>query len=254
MKNRIGERRIMKCGEECEIVEYRSARDITVKFLKTEELVKCQYNNFKIGNIKSHFTPSVYGVGIVGLEQNSINGKQFRSYDIWNNMLQRCYDKKLKEKRPTYSECSVCSEWLYYSNFKKWYEKNYYEVNNEIMCLDKDILNKGNKIYSPDNCIFVPQSINSLFIKSNANRGDLPIGVSFTMKETKYICHCSVFDINTKKSKVKHLGLYNTPEEAFYAYKKAKEENIKQVADYYKDQIPERLYEAMCKYEVEITD
>lgn len=24
------------------------------------------------------------------------------------------------------------------------------------MCLDKDILNKGNKIYSPDNCIIAP--------------------------------------------------------------------------------------------------
>ena len=50
IKNRIGERRIMKCGEECEIVEYRNANDITVKFIKTGELVKSRYNKFKMKN------------------------------------------------------------------------------------------------------------------------------------------------------------------------------------------------------------
>lgn len=94
-KSRIGERRLMKCGEEVEIVEYRNAKDITVIFLKTGELIRCAYNNFKKGNIKSHFTPTVYGVGVVGLEQTKVNGRQTKSYMAWVRMLQRCYDENI---------------------------------------------------------------------------------------------------------------------------------------------------------------
>ena len=50
------------------------------------------------------------------------------------------------------------------------------------------------------------------------------------------------------------LGHYNTPEEAFQAYKQFKENYIKQVADEYKELIPEKLYNAMYEYEVEIED
>lgn len=162
--------------------------------------------------------------------------------------------KKLKDKYSTYKNCTVCDEWLYYPNFKQWYDNNYYEVNNEEMHLDKDILNKGNKVYSPETCVFVPQSINSLFIKSDKTRGDLPIGVDWHKANQVYQTRCRVFNVKTLKNNSKYLGCYNTPQEAFDTYKKAKEENIKQIADYYKDRIPSKLYDTMYSYEVEITD
>lgn len=253
-KNRIGERHLMNCGEEAEIVEYRNSKNVIVKFLKTGELIKCQYGNFKNGEVKSRFTPSVFGIGVVGLEKTKENGKTLKTYTTWRCMLRRCYDKKEHEKYPTYKDCKVCDEWLYYPNFKEWYKENYYEIEGQKMCLDKDILFKGNKTYSPETCVFVPNDINMLFVKCDAIRGDFPIGVSWDKKNKKYICHCSIFNIGTSEYKTKHLGLYNTPEEAFIAYKKAKEDNIKQVADYYKDQIPSKLYNAMYNYKVKITD
>ncbi|MDU4051146.1 MAG: hypothetical protein E7H33_09540 [Clostridium perfringens] len=254
INNRIGERKIMNCGEECEVVEYRKYNDITVMFIKTGELVKSTYNNFKRMVIKSHFTPTVYGVGIVGLEETWVNGKHFKSYKTWHSMLQRCYDEKELRKFPTYKDCSVCDEWLYYPNFKQWYDENYYEIDNEKMALDKDILVKGNKVYSPETCIFVPERINGLFIKKNANRGNLPIGIIWNKRDKKYQANCNVFDIKNNKSKNKHLGYFNTSQEAFKVYKKAKEETIKLAAEYYKDCIPQKLYKAMYKYEVHIND
>ncbi len=245
----------MKCGEECEIVEYKNSRDITIKFMKTEEKIRSNYNHFKKGTIKSHFSPSICGIGIVGgIRVEDECGELVNYYKIWYSMINRCYAKKSLQKRPTYKECTVCDEWIYYKNFKEWYEKNYYEIEGEKMCLDKDILVKGNKIYSPETCVFVPSNINTLFTKSDAKRGEYPIGVSWKKKNNKYQANCRIFDIKNNKYRYKYLGLYNTPEEAFKVYKKAKEENIKQVADYYKDQIPQKLYEAMYKYEVEITD
>ena len=114
------------------------------------------------------------------------------------------------------------------------------------MQLDKDILNKGNKIYSPNSCIFVPTRINQLFAKADALRGDFPIGVSRSGNKFRTRLHI----LNGEK----YLGTFNTPEEAFYAYKTFKEQYIKEVAEEYKDKIPQKLYEAMYKYEVEITD
>lgn len=245
----------MKCGEECEIVEYNDCDNIIVRFVKTGELVKSRYGSFKRGSIKSHFTPTVYGVGVVGLETTRINGKLFKSYYTWQGILERCYSKKYQEKYPTYKGCKVCDEWKYYKNFKEWYDKNYYEIEEQKMALDKDILVKGNKIYNPDNCVFVPQDINKLFTKNDINRGGLPIGVCWHESRSGYQARCNIFDIVTKKSiKSKHLGLYNTPDEAFKAYKRVKEENIKQVADYHREQIPNKLYEAMYKYQVDVDD
>ena len=52
----------------------------------------------------------------------------------------------------------------------------------------------------------------------------------------------------------KYLGLFPNQQEAFYAYKKAKEKYIKEVADLYKNIIPQKVYDAMYSYQVEITD
>lgn len=187
----------------------------------------------------------VFKVGINDIEDGSKN----ISYFYWKHMLRRCYDDKLLIKYPTYIGCSVCEEWKYYSNFKKWYEENYYEIDDEKMCLDKDILHKGNKLYSSDTCVFAPNRINTLFVKNNSHRGNLPIGVSYHKQNDKYQV---VFKIS--KEKLKYLGCYNDPIEAFNIYKYEKEKLVKQVADQYKDKIPNKLYNAMYNYIVEITD
>ena len=163
-------------------------------------------------------------------------------------MLARCYDPKYTQKHPTYKQCEVCEEWHNFQNFAQWFENNYYEIDKQVMNLDKDILIKENKIYSPETCVFVPQNINKLFTKRDNNRGNFPVGVSYNKSSKKYKSYC-----NTDK-KQNFLGYYTTPEEAFQAYKQFKENYIKQVADEYKDLIPEKLYNAMYEYEVEIED
>ena len=167
-------------------------------------------------------------------------------------MLERCYDSKFHEKRPTYVDCEVYEEWLNFQEYGQWFDDNYYEIKGERMHLDKDILVKHNKIYSPDTCIFVPQTINSLFIKCDKSRGESVIGTS--LKNGKYRVHCSLINPETGKSKQEHLGYYDTEVKAFEVYKYYKERNIKEVADYFKGQIPQILYNALYNYEVEIDD
>ena len=250
---RVGKTVMQKCGELASIVEYVNAKDITIQFKTTGEVVKTTYGAFVRGEVKSHFSATVYGVGVKGVESTKDeNGKTIDSYKCWCSMLKRCHSSKFQEKKPTYKGCSVCDSWLYYSNFKKWYNENYYEIDNKTSHLDKDILIKGNKVYSPDTCMFVPNFINKLFIKRQNSRGVLPIGVIYRKDNKKYQAQLSISK-NGKPTR-KNLGYYNTPNDAFEVYKQAKENYIKEVADEYKDIIPVKLYEAMYEYEVNIND
>lgn len=160
------------------------------------------------------------------------------SYKKWRQMIKRCGNPKY----PTYKDCVICEDWHTFSNYEKWHNEHYVEG----WHLDKDILVKGNKTYSPDTCSFVPKEINNLFIKCGNIRGDLPIGV-------KRGSNCKFYAQISKNVKT-YLGSYNTLEEAFQAYKVAKEMWIKEVANKYKDKLEPRVYNALMKYEVEITD
>lgn len=254
--DRVGEIRINTYGSKMVIVRYRNALDIDVYFPQYDWIFKnATYGNFKKGNIMCPYERTVYGVGYLGEGKYKAweNGKKTRVYTAWNSMLQRCYDEKYHKKYSTYIGCKVNEEFHNFQNFGEWDEVNYYKVEGEIMCLDKDILVKHNKIYSPETCIYVPQTINNLFTKCNKSRGNYLIGISL-FKNGKYVAHCSLTDLETGKSKNKTLGYYETQEKAFEVYKYYKERNIKEVADYYKDKIPDKLYDALYNYEVEITD
>lgn len=250
--DRVGMKNTNFQGLEMTIIKYNNASDIVVKFEDGRE-VSTSYKYFSNGGVRNKFVPSVKGVGIIGSERvTDSNGKDIISYIIWRGMLERCYDGKYQEKKSTYKNCIVCEEWIYYSTFKEWYDKNYYKINSERVCLDKDILAKGNKLYSPETCVFVPERINSLFTKCNKSRGELPIGVYLKKESGKFQSRCNY--LQDGKKYLKHIGYFKTPEEAFNAYKIFKEKYIKQVADEYKHKIPQKLYDAMYRYEVEITD
>ena len=249
--DRTGEEGVNNFGSKMIISKYNNARDIDVYFPEYNWIAKNKrYNEFKKGEISCVYERRTCGVGYIGLGEYSPceNGKKTKCYKVWHSMLTRCYDSKVKRNYPTYKGCIVCTEWHNFQAFAEWYNDNYYEIPGEVMCLDKDILFKGNKTYSPETCIFVSNEINALFIKGNKDRGALPIGVSYHKKGNVYISRCNF------GNKLKHLGYFDNPEKAFNAYKTAKENYIKEVADKYKEYIPQKLYCAMYNYEVEIDD
>lgn len=167
-----------------------------------------------------------------------------QSYRTWLQMLTRCYDVKYHQKCPTYMGCEVCDEWKTFSNFMKWFDENYIEG----YSLDKDILIKGNKIYSPETCCFVPNEINALLIKHDGKRGKYPIGI--TKRGNKFCARVNLY------SHAKWIGTFDNIEDAFIAYKKEKERYLQEIADkYFNDGlISKQVRDALCAYQVEITD
>ena len=161
-------------------------------------------------------------------------------------MIQRAYSEKHRGRFTTYKDVEVCEDWLNFQNYATWcYSQKFFknkDENGRVYHLDKDLLFKGNKVYSPETCCFVPQEINSLI--QNANLGKQPLGVYF--RESRGMYEATVRCGGEKVA----LGSYKTLEEAFNVYKKAKESYIKEVAEKWKGKIDDRAYEALMNYEV----
>lgn len=248
--NRLGEENFNFQGCLMKIIEYNNTNDLYVKFQDSHKaIVHSAYREFNNGRIQNPYYPNVLGVGIIGNKYNS----KTKEYKTWHAMMCRCYDQKHKELHPTYQDVTCCDEWLLYDNFYEWIHSQENFENwlcDTIPELDKDILVKGNKIYSPETCCLVPHIVNRIFINRANDRGDYPIGV--TKHRNRFRARCDNPLLNIRE----HLGIYDTPEEAFYAYKNYKENLIKQVAtiEYKKKNITQQCYKAMMNYEVEITD
>lgn len=126
----------------------------------------------------------VHGVGVNDADYNTqiVNNKKViwrcQFYDKWYAMLKRCYSPLWHKQFPSYIGCTVCPEWLYFSKFRLWMERQKWEG----LELDKDILVKGNQVYGPDTCCFIPNSINNLFSHGMKKKNNLhlPVGVVLT--------------------------------------------------------------------------
>lgn len=166
---------------------------------------------------------------VTNVKERLPNGKQkyiwkCPAYDDWKSVIERGFSYKQKLRQPTYKDVTVCTAWLLFSNFRRWWVEN----NVRGWQLDKDILQKGNLVYCPDSCIYVPGHINNLLIDRAAARGDYPLGVN--KHENKFLSHVR------RGVCQKHLGCFNTPELAHKAWQIGKIGAIKESIDKYTEE------------------
>ena len=191
----------------------------------------------------------VLGVGFNDITRPAkVDGKKVKEYKLWHDMLTRCFSEKLQTRCPTYIGCSVSDNFLNYSFFYDWCQEQTgfgkVDEKGRYWELEKDLLFTGNKTYSETNCVFVPHEINLFFNNHGNARGEYPVGVYFHKASGKFKAQCKV------NGKRQHLGLFNTPQEAFAVYKHFKEDLCKQLALKWQSEIDERLFNAMMKWEV----
>ena len=231
------------------IVKYNNNRNVEIQFISTGFETSVHLVQVRSGSVKDLYSPSVYGVGVLGTKyQPTINGVKTKEYVLWKHMLERCYSDALKKRCPTYEGCEVSNNFLRYEYFYEWCHIQV-GFGVEGFELDKDLLVKGNKVYSESTCVFIPSEINLVLTKCTASRGEHLVGVNWCKRDKAFKAQ-----VRKNKGKSEHLGYFKTELEAFNAYKKAKEIYIKELANKFKGGIDGRAYNALMNYEVNIDD
>ena len=248
-KDCVGKVYKSKLSGDFKIVKYNNNRNVVIQFLKTGFGTTVELGNIKKGDVKDPYSPSVFGVGILGAKYPSaVNGILTKEYELWKSMLQRCYSDTYQKQRPTYIGCEVSDNFKSYEYFYEWCHKQV-GFGVEGFELDKDLLIKGNKVYNENTCVFIPAEVNTLLVKSTATRGEYLIGVYWD--KTKKAFRATV---RKNKGSPEWLGSFNTEIEAFNAYKEAKEAFVKEQAEKWESQIDTRAYNALMNYTVNIDD
>lgn len=196
---------------ELKIIKYENSKAVHIEFISTGCRKMAQSDHIRKGEVKDVLSPSVFGVGFIGIGDFASKSKPHKT---WESMVRRCYNKNIKEN-PTYKDCTVTPEWHNFQNFAKWYDDNYPNDGGKYD-LDKDLLIVNNNIYSPVSCIFIPSWLNSFTINCEASRGDLPVGVNYFKRDGTFQSGCSHDGRNI------YLGRFSTPEAVHLAWRKYK--------------------------------
>ena len=238
-----------RCGDVV-VVEYINSRKVLIRFLNTNNERFVGMSDLKKGEVRDNEAFPVYSIGVMDIPNELRRGVPHpREYSIWNGIRQRCYNENARHLNPTYKDVTMSDNFLIYSYFKEWCNKQI-GFDQDKWHLDKDILSKGSKVYSENTCCFVPAEINTFLTNWKSYRGDFPVVVILDKcaKTPRYRARLSKF------GKYHCYGSYSNPTDAFYAYKKAKEDFAKELANKWKDKIDPRAYDALMNWTIEITD
>lgn len=114
-------------------------------------------------HVTDHFYPTYAGVGAIGYGKRS---EHPYLYKAWSGMIDRCYNPNNHAyKNYGAKGIVVCERWKRFDYFLEdvpylpGYNKE--EVESGKLCIDKDIIDRSKKIYSPETCSFVSRSENS---------------------------------------------------------------------------------------------
>lgn len=233
---------------DCEVLEYISSGEIKIKFVKTGFVTNVKAGNLRKGLIKDITYPNVYGVGYLGAgkyvcRNKTPDGMRTPEYACWESMMKRVYNPQDEVNAIIYQGCTVCEEWHNFQNFAEWCQTQV-SFGKQGFHLDKDILVKGNREYSPSSCRFVPKHINSAVtgMKIFNTSGFAGVEESSTGNYSSSI---------TMNSVGIHLGTFDTKEKAYLLYKNIKEAYIRSLAEIYKSELSEDIYCALKNWSVD---
>ena len=233
-----------KNGDWCTVIEYQDSRTVNIVFDGYEKHIKTlRSDHLREGKFKNNYKPVLFGVGYIGEGKYRPRDNAFMKmvYDTWKNMIARGYSDETKAKQPTYVSVSVCEDWFNFQNFADWM------INHEFSGLgyhlDKDLISRGNKLYSKENCTLLPRELNAVLSVKNTLIKGIPTGVHKV--GNRYLAK---FRLGKEGDKV--LGTFKTPEEASAVYVEAKEKYVKYVAEKWHGKIEERAYQALMNWTV----
>lgn len=249
---KVGEHYESCYGTILEVVQYEGRSKVTVLSLDSGYRAVVESGNLRKGTVRDRLFPTIYGVGYIGNANTRAQGKMRREYILWRGLLTRCYDDVFIKTDKSYIGCTVSENFKSYEYFCKWCSEqigfNAVDDKGQYFHLDKDILVKGNKMYSEDTCCFVPQQINTAVPRTYSLKRPYVTGVHYCLDNSSNPFHVHI----SQYGKDSVIGRYKTEEIAYNVYKASKEAYIKEISHKWKDKIDKRVYDNLSMYELPI--
>ena len=235
-KAKVGSVFQTNCGSPLVVLEYTSAKKILVVFQDgLSSAFYAHIGNLRKGKYTNPYAKTMAGHGFHG--EGLYSSKTHKAfYKTWVYMLIRCYSEVEKADRPHTAEHSCCEEWLNFQNFARWCEG---QPGSSLTGweLDKDVLRKGNVVYSEDACCFIPRRINTIFPKRYA-QGDR----AYLTSDGEWQCQVRL--------EGKRKTFKSKDREKVVTFKvKATKEILTSLANTYKDSLAPHVYEALLSWE-----
>ena len=239
------------------VKKYVNALEVHVEFVSTGYKTVAAAKEVRNGSVEDPLFPRVAGVGFmgIGVHNGTFEGtnKNTPVYEAWRGILRRCYDPSCKSYS-IYEDVEVCEEWHNFQNFADWFCAQ--EHNDKGFVVDKDLKMFGNRVYSPNMCTLVPVAVNSVFTGSNErlNPRELPKGVHFCKAQNVYVAQVHKGEVTKSGNKKQtYLGQFKDKVPAILAYKRAKEDHVKSVAEKYREVLHPQVYNNLVTYEVDVS-
>ena len=241
------------------IEEYVNHKEVRVRFIETGFTTSVDAKEARKGSVKDPLFKSVCGVGYFGIGEYKAKESESNTpaYEVWRGIIRRCYDENYSKNKLNgrYEDVVVSEKWHNFQNFAEWfYSQKYWESSFDV---DKDLKVIGNKVYGEEGCSLVPTAVNSLFSGSNerlVNR-ELPKGVHFCKSKLRYIAQIHIGELTKSGNKKQtYIGQYEEKYSAIMAYKVAKENHVKEVAEKYRDVIDKVVYENLRAYVYDVSN
>lgn len=223
----IGEQFTSQSNETCTIIGKLvgcKATNISTKYVVkfTEgQLALIRAKELTSGKYVNAFTPSVYGVGFMGVGDfvSSVDGVKTLEYTTWKDMIKRCYTESGKD---AYADVTVAPEWHNFQNFAQWHRDNYVDGYH----LDKDLLDYDARLYSPETCVMIPMWLNAYIVDrvSTSNTGFKGVIKCVSDVQKKVTYKVVVADFRVPGNRSAYIGRYDALEEAKEAYSHARKE------------------------------
>lgn len=239
----VGDIFINNQGCSLSVVDYKNAHKVKVRFSDSNAFeVVTSAGNIRRGLVKNPYHPVVYGVGFIGVGEHKAKhqGRCNPTYTTWIGMFIRCYRENVKQADSSYTDCHVSPEWHNFQNFAEWHESQEYKGLGYH--LDKDLLKKGNRVYSAELCCLIPVELNAMIVNPAPSKSGLPVGVNKDKKKGEFRARLS------KNGVAVLLGVFSTIEEARGVYVAAKEDYVKSMANEWRERISYPAYKALINW------
>lgn len=241
----VGDIRTSRVCGDYEILAIIRSDDVSIRFIDNPEYTHVVRLSHAIsGDINDPFKPMVSGYGYMGVgEYPSIlaDRKQCKEYDIWSNMLKRCY--------VTVGHATVCEEWLNYQTFAKWYNGELERVGEGYLVYN--LIDANATEYNPETTTLIPTEIYMQLKRRTKRRSvhNLPAGVSHQLDKNNKPTGRYVAKLGVNYKSIR-LGTFYSVDDADRAYREAKERHVRDLANKYKDKITSSAFEALMNWRV----